>query len=82
MVFRSVGTNLARMYVDGVGGLAEDLERLESAGPDFVEVWPQNLGVILGGRLDTSRLRAVGELLLGRIWRTRSTPRSRSTSWT
>ena len=65
MVFRSVGTNLARMYADGVGGLAEDLGALESAGPDFVEVWPQNLGAILGGRLDTSRLRAVGELLLG-----------------
>ena len=65
MVFRSVGTNLARMYVDGVGGLAEDLKTLEDAGPDFVEVWPQNLGVILGGHLDTSRLRAVSELLLG-----------------
>jgi sugar phosphate isomerase/epimerase len=64
MVFRSVGTNLARMYVEGVGGLAEDLELLEGAGPDFVEVWPQNLGVILGGRLDTNRLRAVGEPLL------------------
>ena len=65
MVFRSVGTNLARMYVDGVGAFVEDLGTLESAGPDFVEVWPQNLGVILGGRLDTSRLRKVGELLLG-----------------
>ena len=65
MVFRSVGTNLARMYVDGVSGLAEDLGVLESAGPDLVEVWPQNLGVILGGHLDTSRLRAVGEPLLG-----------------
>jgi sugar phosphate isomerase/epimerase len=65
MVFRSVGTNLARLYVDGVGGLAEDLELLEGAGPDFVEVWPQNLGIILGGRLDTNRLRAAGERLLG-----------------
>ncbi len=65
MVFRSVGTNLARMYVDGVDGLAEDLGTLESAGPDFVEVWPQNLGVILGGRLDPNRLRAAGERLLG-----------------
>ena len=65
MVFRSVGTNLVRPYEDGVGGLAEDLKTLEGAGPDFVEVWPQNLGVILGGHLDTSRLRAVSELLLG-----------------
>jgi sugar phosphate isomerase/epimerase len=64
MAFRSVGTNLVRMYADGVGGLAEDLGTLKNAGPDFVEVWPQNLGVILGGGLDTHRLRAVEDLLL------------------
>ncbi len=64
MVFRSVGTNLSRLYVDGVGGLAEDLGTLKGAGPDFVEIWPQNLGVILGGGLDANRLRAVGDLLL------------------
>ena len=64
MAFRSVGTNLSRPYPDGVRGLAENLEALKSAGPDFVEVWPQNLGVILGGSLDTTRLRAVGGLLL------------------
>ena len=64
MAFRSVGTNLSRLYIDGVGGLAEDLKALKSAGPDFVEVWPQNLGLILGGGLDPYRLRAVGELLL------------------
>ena len=63
MTFRSVGTNLSGLYVDGVSGLAGDLAALESAGPDFVEVWPQNVGVILGGDLDTSRLRVVGELL-------------------
>jgi sugar phosphate isomerase/epimerase len=64
MAFRSVGTNLSRLYLDGVGGLVEDLGALKGAEPDFVEVWPQNLGLILGGRLDTHRLRAVGELLL------------------
>jgi len=64
MTFRSVGTNLSRLHVDGLGGLAEDLGTLRSAGPDFVEVWPQNLGVILGGRLDAHRLRAVEELLM------------------
>jgi sugar phosphate isomerase/epimerase len=64
MTFRSVGTNLSRPYADGASGLAEDLEVLKSAGPDFVEVWPQNLGVILGGSLDANRLRTVGELLL------------------
>jgi sugar phosphate isomerase/epimerase len=64
MAFRSVGTNLSQLYIDGVGSLAEDLGALKGAGPDFVEVWPQNLGLILGGRLDPDRLRAVGELLL------------------
>ena len=64
MAFRSVGTNLSRPYTDGVSGLAEDLEALKSAGPDFVEVWPQNLGAILGGSLDANRLRTVGGLLL------------------
>ena len=64
MAFRSVGTNLSGLYADGVRGLAEDLEALERAGPDFVEIWPQNLGVILGGRLDTNRLRAIEGLLL------------------
>jgi sugar phosphate isomerase/epimerase len=64
MAFRSVGTNLSRLYTDGIGGLVEDLEALNRSGADFVEVWPQNLGVILGGRLETNRLRAVGELLL------------------
>ncbi len=64
MAFRSVGTNLSRLYLDGAGGLAEDLGALKGAGPDFVEIWPQNLGVILGGGLDTNRLRAVEDLLL------------------
>jgi sugar phosphate isomerase/epimerase len=64
MVFRSVGISMTRLHLDGVRGLAEDLAFSKRAGPDFVEIWPQNLGVILGGRLDSNRLRAVGDLLL------------------
>jgi sugar phosphate isomerase/epimerase len=64
MTFRSVGTNLSGLYTAGVRGLTEDLKALKRSGPDFVEVWPQNLGVILGGGLDTNRLRSVGEPLL------------------
>ena len=64
MAFRGVGINMTSLHIDGVRGLAEDLAFLKSAGPDFVEIWPQNLGVILGGRLDSNRLRTVGELLL------------------
>ena len=64
MAFRSVGTNLSRLYPDGVTGLAEDLGALKNAGTDFAEVWPQNLGVILGGGLDTNRLMEVTESLM------------------
>jgi sugar phosphate isomerase/epimerase len=64
MAFRSVGTNLSRLYPDGVRSLAEDLAFLRGSGSDFVEVWPQNLGLILGGALDEIRLRAVRDLLL------------------
>ena len=64
MAFRSVGINLPRLHLDGVRGLAEDLETLRRAAPDFVEVWPHHMGVILGGGLDAARLRAVRELLL------------------
>jgi hypothetical protein len=81
MTFRSVGTNLSGLYTAGVRGLTEDLKALKRSGPDFVEVWPQNLGVILGGGLDTNRLRSESRCLK-RSWPTRSMPRWRSTSWT
>jgi len=64
MAFRSVGTNLSRLYASGLPGLVEDLEALGRSRPDFVEVWPQNLGVILGGGLDTNTLRTVEGPLL------------------
>ena len=64
MTFRNVGTNLSRLYFDGVQDLAEDLRYLKDAGADFAEVWPENLGVILGGTLDATRLRPVVEPLL------------------
>jgi sugar phosphate isomerase/epimerase len=64
MAFRSVGINLPRLYLENVSDLADDLGALKIAGPDFVEVWPHHLGVILGGSLDEERLRPVRELLL------------------
>jgi sugar phosphate isomerase/epimerase len=64
MAFRSVGINLPHLHLDGIRGLIEDLEDLKNAGPDFVEVWPHQLGVILGGSLNPTRLRPVQELLL------------------
>ena len=82
MAFRSVGTNLSRLYIDGVSGLAEDLEALKRAGPDFVEVWPQNLGVIPAVAWMRTGCGRLGSCCWRRSWRTRSTPRSRSTSWT
>jgi sugar phosphate isomerase/epimerase len=64
LAFRSVGTNLSRLYLDNLYQLSEDLETLKGAGADFVEIWPHHLGVILGGSLDEIRLSAVGDLLL------------------
>ena len=64
MAFRSVGTNLSRLYPDNLFQLSEDLETLKGAGADFVEIWPHHLGVILGGGLDEIRLRAVRDSLL------------------
>jgi sugar phosphate isomerase/epimerase len=64
MSFRSVGIQLPHLRLEGVRKLAEDLASIKSLGADFVELWPQNLGVILGGDLDEFRLRAIRELLL------------------
>ena len=64
MAFRSVGINLPHLYLDGVSGLPQHLEGLKEAGADFVELWPQSLGVIVGGELDGARLEAVLETLL------------------
>ena len=64
MAFRSVGTNLSRLYLDNLYQLSEDLETLKGAGADFVEIWPHHLGVILGGSLDEIRLRTARDLLL------------------
>jgi sugar phosphate isomerase/epimerase len=64
MAFGSVGIDLPHAYVDGVTGLAGALRSLKDVGPDFVEVWPHHLGVVLGGGLDPERLQTVQEVLL------------------
>lgn len=64
MALRGVGISLWRPCPDGVSGLVEDLETLKSAGPDFVEIFPDQLGVLLGGRLDPVQLGPVREALL------------------
>jgi sugar phosphate isomerase/epimerase len=64
MAFRSVGINLPREYLEGVSDLADDLEALKIVGPDFAEVWPAHLGVILGGSLDVERSQPLRERLL------------------
>lgn len=64
MAIRSVGINQPWSSPTGLFGLAGDLELLKSYGADFVELMPAELGVILGGTLDQTRLRIVQELLL------------------
>ena len=64
MTLRGVGISFPYSCPeDGVRELAVNLEVAKSAGPDFVEVFPDQLGVILGGDLVASRLRSVRESL-------------------
>ncbi len=64
MTIASVGIHLPHVRLDGTRELAEDLAFTRSLEPDFVEIWPQSLGVILGGSLDAFRLREIRDLLL------------------
>ena len=64
MAFRTVGINQPWRRPDSLFGLTEDLASSKRAGADFVELMPHDLGVILGGDLDSSRLRPIQELLL------------------
>jgi sugar phosphate isomerase/epimerase len=64
MTIASVGIHLPHVRLDGTRELAEDLAFTRSLEPDFVEIWPQSLGVILGGSLDAFRLREIRNLLL------------------
>lgn len=64
MSISGVGIHLPHVRLDGTRELAEDLAFTRSLEPDFVEIWPQSLGVILGGNLDPFRFREVRELLL------------------
>lgn len=68
MALRRVGISQPLLHRDDLPGFARDLEALKHANPDavpdFVELMPQDLGVILGGAPHTPRLRLVRELLL------------------
>lgn len=63
MAFRSMGINLTGHHMSGERELAEDLATLKRTGPDFVEVCPHNLGVILGGKPDRERMQTVERVL-------------------
>ena len=63
MSVKRVGISLRHEDVADVAELAEDLEMLQGVGPDFVEVCPQGLGMIVGGHLDWDRLSLVRETL-------------------
>lgn len=59
MAFHSVGIN----YPGGASNLSDTLGNLRDARPDFVELLLTDLGVILGGRLDETRMARVSETL-------------------
>lgn len=63
MSVHRVGISLRHEDVADVAELADDLEMLQDLGPDFVEVCPQGLGIIVGGQIDWDRLAPVKEAL-------------------
>lgn len=63
MAVQRVGISLRYEDVADAARLAEDLEMLREVGSDFVEVCPQGLGIIVGGRLDWARVDAAKEVL-------------------
>lgn len=64
MAFGRIGINLSQSRLAERRELAEDLRELEAVGPDFVEVAPHRLGVILGGRLNEKRTAEVEAVLV------------------
>ena len=64
MVFGSVGTNLSRLYAEGVGGLPGISRSCKLPGRISWRSGPRTSGLSWGGSLDTARLRVVGEQLL------------------
>jgi sugar phosphate isomerase/epimerase len=65
MLSHSVGTNLTGVYRHSLDALPNDLALLEDLGPDFVEVWPEFLGLIVAGELDRQRADRIKNILLG-----------------
>lgn len=63
MSFRSIGTNLTGDHRRDLSSLSEELDRLAGSGPDFLELWPDKLGLINAGRLDEARAAEVHEIL-------------------
>lgn len=63
MSVKRLGISLRYEDVADGARLAGDLEMLREIGADFVEVCPQGLGIIVGGRLDPARLAPVKETL-------------------
>lgn len=60
----SVGTNLTGIYRGDLTSLPDELSHLDRLAPDFVEVWPEFLGLVVAGELDRGRTsRSIGILL-------------------
>lgn len=63
LAVQRVGISLRHEDVADAATLADDLEMLHEVRPDFVEVCPQGLGIIVGGEIDWHRLAPVKEVL-------------------
>lgn len=64
MLATKVGTNLTGMYRGDFTSLPDELAHLESLAPDFIEVWPELLGLVVAGELDRRRTNQSYDILL------------------
>lgn len=64
MPANSVGTNLTSIYRNGLEALPKELSHLKSLDPDFIEIWPEFLGLFVAGRLDRERTGRSADILL------------------
>ncbi len=64
MLATKVGTNLTGMYRGDFASLPKELAHLNRLAPDFIEVWPEFLGLVAAGELDRGRAGRSIDILL------------------
>ncbi len=64
MLATNVGTNLTGIYRGDFTSLPDELAHLGRLAPDFVEVWPEFLGLVVAGELERGQTDRSADILL------------------